>query len=83
MVWSFAAILLLLYPFMADGPYWAHVVRAAFRDESLSFYFYHGTLFAGILAILAVPVGLSGATLPLIFHPARTCANPLSNITQA
>jgi spermidine synthase len=37
----------------------------------VSFYFYYAMLFSSVLGVLAIPVGLSGATLPLIFHDLR------------
>ena len=64
-------LLLALYPVIGDSPYWVHVIRSAFRDEAVSFYFYYASLFLAVLTLLAVPIGLSGATLPLIFHHLR------------
>lgn len=66
-----ALLLLALYPVIGDGPYWAHFIRTAFRDELISFYFYYATIFVAVLGVLALPIGLSGATLPLIFHQLR------------
>jgi predicted membrane-bound spermidine synthase len=68
---ALAALLALLYFAMADAPYWAYMVRNAFSNEVVAFYLYHAALFLGILGVLAIPVGLSGATLPLIFHHLR------------
>jgi len=68
---ALAVLLVGLYRVVADAPYWVWGVRSAFRDEALGFYFYFVTLFLGVLAVLAVPIGLSGATLPLVFHQLR------------
>lgn len=68
---ALVVLLLALYPALGDLPYWAHVVRAAFRDDPLSFYFYYFTLFVLVMLVLVIPVGLSGATLPLIFDRLR------------
>jgi predicted membrane-bound spermidine synthase len=66
--WLLAIGMGLLYVPLNYAPYWAHLVRSWFRDIDAAFYPYHLTVFALALAILAIPVGLSGAALPLIFH---------------
>ncbi len=68
---SLALLLFALYPVIGDSPYWMHVIRTAFRDELVSFYFFYASVFIAVLGVLAVPIGLSGATLPLIFHQLR------------
>ena len=66
--WSLALGMGLLYAPLNYAPYWAHIVRTWFRDIDGAFYPFHLTVFALSLAILAIPIGLSGAALPLIFH---------------
>jgi len=66
--WLLALGMALLYAPLNYAPYWAHIVRSWFRDIDGAFYPFHLTVFALSLAILAIPIGLSGATLPLIFH---------------
>jgi predicted membrane-bound spermidine synthase len=66
--WLLAGLMALLYGQLNYAPYWAHVVRSWFRDVDTAFYPYYLIVFAASLAVLAVPIGLSGATLPLIFH---------------
>ena len=66
--WTLVASLLLLYANLEDAPFWAHVLRAQFGTDAASFLPYYLTAFATILAVLAVPILLSGATLPLLFH---------------
>ncbi len=69
--WLLVALLAAVYFVLGDAPYWAHALRSLFRDVDPAFHAYHGLAFLGILALLAVPVGLSGALLPLLFHHLR------------
>ncbi len=66
--WLLAIGMALLYAPLNYAPYWAHLVRSWFRDTDSAFYPFHLTVFTLSLAILAIPVGLSGAALPLLFH---------------
>jgi spermidine synthase len=66
--WILAGAMALLYARLNYAPYWAHIVRSWFRDEDAGFYPFHALVFLLVLAVLIVPIGLSGATLPLIFH---------------
>jgi len=75
--WALVALLALLYPQLQNAPYAAHAVRSLFRDLDRAFYPYQLALFLGTLAVLALPIGLSGATLPLIFHQLRREAGDL------
>jgi predicted membrane-bound spermidine synthase len=68
------ALLLLLFPLylgMSDVTYWAHAIRSLFGMVDPAFYAYHFAVFCALLAVLAVPIGLSGALLPLLFHELR------------
>src|SRR5690606_12421942 len=69
--WALIGALLLLDSQLENAPYWAHVLRVSFPSEDGAFYAYYLTCFAVVLAVLAVPVLLSGATLPLLFHHLR------------
>jgi len=69
--WCLIAALLLLYTQLEDAPFWAHVLRTRFGSDAASFYPYYLTAFAAILAVIGVPILLSGATLPLLFHHLR------------
>jgi len=68
---ALAALLSLLYPAIEDAPYAAHVLRSLFRSIDQAFYPYYLASALGILVVLALPVGLSGASLPLLFHALR------------
>jgi spermidine synthase len=69
--WTLFFLLYPLYFVIADAPYWAHVIRAIFRPVDFAFFGYQAAVFAALLALLAIPIGLSGALLPLLFHELR------------
>src|SRR5574338_267480 len=69
--WLLFGLLTVLYLGLDDTPYYSHVLRSLIRDEPLGFWLYHLVAFLGILAVLLLPVGLSGALLPLLFHHLR------------
>jgi spermidine synthase len=69
--WALVALLGALYFGMEQVPYWAYALRAVFRDIPENFYPYYLAAFLGLLAVLAVPIGISGALLPLMFHHLR------------
>src|SRR5690606_28939325 len=75
--WALAAAMAALYPALERAPWAAHVVRTWFRDDPSAFLPYQLAAFAGALAVLAIPVGLSGAMLPLLFHHLRRSAGEL------
>lgn len=69
--WLLALLMGLLYPLLQNAPWAAHLVRSWFRDYDGSFYPYQLAVFLGALSVLAIPVGISGAMLPMIFHHLR------------
>jgi spermidine synthase len=69
--WLLCALLLALHRVLGDAPYWAHALRAVSRDVDGAFAVHHFLLFCSLLALLALPVGVSGALLPLLFHQLR------------
>jgi spermidine synthase len=69
--WLLVALLGWLYFALPDVPYYAHVLRLLFRNESAAFYPFHFAVFSGAFAFLLIPIGLSGALLPLLFHHLR------------
>jgi predicted membrane-bound spermidine synthase len=66
-----AALLILLYALVPSAPYWAHVLRSLYTTVDAAFFPYYIAAFVCLLAVVGLPVALSGATLPLIFHHLR------------
>jgi len=64
-------LLCLLYPLIDDAPYAAHVLRSLFRSIDQAFYPFHLAVSVGLVLVLGLPIGLSGASLPLLFHALR------------
>ena len=77
--WLLVAILLALYPAIQDAPYWGHLLRSSFSNQDASFYPFHLAVFAAILGVFLVPLALSGATLPRLFHELRREAGELGS----
>lgn len=75
--WALVAYLMALYPLVDDAPYWAHRLRVLFGLDGSAFLPFHVAVFGMLLAILIVPLSLSGALLPLIFHELRRKAADL------
>jgi len=69
--WLLVALLALLYFEFENAPYYAHVLRVLFTNLPPGLYPYHFMVFVAIFACLFVPIGLSGALLPLVFHHLR------------
>ncbi len=68
---ALVALLLALYPWLDEAPYWAHVLRGRFGSSEADFLRFHLAGFLGLLAAIGPAVVLSGAALPLLFHHAR------------
>ena len=75
--WTLVLLLYLLYTPLGNLVYWAHLLRIGFRDHVLAFYFHQLAVFLALLAVFAVPIGLSGAFLPLLFHHLRQTVGDL------
>ncbi len=71
--------LLLLYFIAPRLPYSSHVLRTLLTSQSPNFWVYHCLLFFGLLAVIIIPVGANGATLPLIFREGRNSAETLGD----
>ncbi|MBW2542328.1 MAG: fused MFS/spermidine synthase [Deltaproteobacteria bacterium] len=69
--WALVLILVAAYPQVGDAPYYAHVIRSLFASHDGSFYPYQLSIFVGLFAVCLVPLALSGAMLPLLFHHLR------------
>jgi spermidine synthase len=78
--WLLVFLLFPLYVLIGDAPYWAHVLRVIFRPLELAFYGYQIATFTGLLLLLAIPIGLSGALLPLLFHELRRDVRDLGSV---
>ena len=76
-LWLLLVSWILLYPVLQDSPYLAHVLRSLFRDQPAAFSVFHLTAFAALLGVIGLPVALSGASLPLLFHELRDEAGGL------
>jgi len=71
-LWGLVLLLMGLYFLLPQAPYWVHVLRSAFSEYDAAFYAYYVAGFLLLLLVIGLPVLLSGAALPLIFHHLRT-----------
>ncbi len=78
--WALVALASALYFAVPRAPYAAHVVRAMFRDIPQAFGAYYTATFLALLVVLAIPISLSGALLPLLFHHLRDRYGDLGRI---
>ncbi len=78
--WLLVLLLFPLYLVMEDATYWAHVIRVLFYPIDQAFYAYHLLNFQAIFLVLFVPIGLSGALLPLLFHALRREVRELGSV---
>ncbi len=78
--WVLVFFLFALYQHVENAPYWAHTIRAIFRDLDQIFYPVYIASFACIFLILMIPIGLSGALLPLLFHHLRGEVGDLGSV---
>ncbi len=69
--WALVFLLVPLYGVLGDVGYWGHVLRVLFRASDAAFYAYQLVVFLAVLGVLAIPIGLSGALLPMLFHELR------------
>jgi hypothetical protein len=69
---AMALLLTAIYPAVEYAPYGAHVLRSLFQSIDQAFYPYFFSASFAILVVFALPLGLSGASLPLIFTPCGT-----------
>ena len=71
-LWTLIALLTLLYAGLEDATYWAHRLRTLFApNDAAAFAPFQLATFTSVLAVIGLPVAVSGATLPLIFHRLR------------
>jgi len=60
--------LLIIFILLDKWPYWAHLIRISFQSNIAGFWGYYLQVFLALACILILPVGLMGATIPIIFH---------------
>jgi len=78
--WALFVAFLLLYFQVEKSPYWVQMLRSIFRDDDASFAPYYAAAFLAVLALIGLPVLLSGAVLPLLFHSMRREADHLGDM---
>ncbi len=61
-------LLLIIFITLDKWPYWAHVIRISFQSNIAGFWGYYLQVFLALACILILPIGLMGATVPIIFH---------------
>lgn len=61
-------LLLGLYMTLDTWPYYAHVIRLIFQSNIAGFGGYYAGIFVVLTLLLILPVGLMGATVPIIFN---------------
>ncbi len=69
-----------VYITVSYWPYAAHVVRVLFTSVPPNFYLYHAAAFLVLAAVLAVPVGAMGGTMPLLFGATQQEAAGLGSV---
>jgi predicted membrane-bound spermidine synthase len=78
--WALVLILIAAYPHVGDGPYFAHLIRSLFANHDGSFYPYQISIFIALFAVCLIPLALSGAMLPLLFHHLRNEVGDLGGV---
>jgi spermidine synthase len=69
--WLLVLLLFPIYLGVADAGYWAHRIRVELGGLDAVFSEYQLAVFLAALAVLVLPIGLSGALLPLLFNELR------------
>jgi spermidine synthase len=78
--WLLALFFMFLYPKLDEAPHWVYLLRILFRDTDLAFWGYYLLGFAMLVVVIGVPVLLSGAALPLLFHRMRRDVDHLGDL---
>jgi len=74
-------LLLAIYTSLDTWPYWAHIIRITFQSNMAGFWGYYIYVFLAIILILILPVGLMGATMPIIFHELKRDLNNVGKLS--
>jgi len=60
--------LMIIFFSLDKWPHWAHLIRIAVQSNASGFWGYYTLIFLGLTSMLILPIGLMGATVPIIFH---------------
>jgi len=71
---------LALFVTLDEWPYWAHLLRIRIASSETGYWVHQGASFVALLALLAIPIGGMGATMPLAFHVARRGRGDLDSL---
>ena len=82
-LWTLVALLVAIHLRLDEAPYWAHVLRSLFGASPSDFHPYYFAACLAVLAVIGLPVLLSGATLPLLFDRLRREVADLGDIAGA
>jgi spermidine synthase len=81
--WNLLLLLLglaVLHAVLDSAPFAAHALRLEFGNDRASFYAFWSSVFGRLLLVAGLPVALSGATLPLLFHLAKQSHGDLGGV---
>jgi predicted membrane-bound spermidine synthase len=78
--WALVLVLIAAYSEVGDAPYYAHLIRSLFASHDGSFYPYQLSIFISLFAVCFIPLALSGAMLPLLFHHLRNEIGDLGGV---
>ncbi len=76
--WALTLLLLVIYPHMENSGFWAYVLHSNIGLDTAAAPYYTA-VFLSVFAIALVPLALSGALLPLLFHHLREQAEDLGH----
>ncbi len=78
--WALVLVLIIAYPHVGDAPYFAHLIRSLFANNDIGFYPYQISIFIALFSVCFIPLALSGAMLPLLFHHLRNEVGGLGGV---
>jgi len=79
-LWILVVALIAFYGRLDDAPYWAYRFRLLFGRSDADFYPYYLAAFGVFLGIFALPIGLAGALLPMLFGVLRQRFGELGDV---
>lgn len=60
--------LVFVYATLDSWPYFAHLIRVSIQSNVAGFWLFYAVVFTILTALLILPLGLMGATVPIAFH---------------